>query len=55
MNFAESEETEKFFENLFMEGVGIPSDEEFLILEEARRKSGVSDRESRNSVLEKLT
>ena len=51
----ESEETEKFFFKLLMEGVGIPADEEFLISVEGRRKSGVSNLESRMLVLKKIT
>ena len=50
----ESEETEKFLQNLLSVGVGVPSDEEFLGSEAGRRKCGL-DKKNRKEMLVILT
>ena len=51
----ESEENEKFFGNLLDNGVGVPSDKEFLKTEEGRRKAGGVGEKERSEMLSILT
>ena len=52
---SKQEENEKFFGNLLDNGVGVPSDEEFLKTEEGRRKAGGVREKERNEMLDILT
>ena len=50
-----SEEVEVFFRSLLREGVGVPTDEEFLLSEEGRRKSGSMGEKGLNDLRNILT